>query len=66
MAGEKENARDASQPTSQVIWIWVVVFWWIFLTLVSCPGNRARRYEEPERVSEHSSVVITLLLPELS
>lgn len=43
-------------------WCFGCVF---FLTVVRCPGDQ-RRYEEPESISEYSSVVIMLLLPELS
>lgn len=37
-----------------------------FLTVVRCPGDQMRRYEEPESISEHSGVVIMSLLLELS
>lgn len=67
IAGGKENARAASGPTPQMIWSWVVLWWcFFFLTVMRCPGDQMRRYEEPESISEHSSVVIMSLLPELS
>jgi len=73
MAGQKGNAGDAPGPAPQMVWIWVVFWVWFgfgfvffFVTLASCRGDQARRHEEPESVSERTSVVITLLLPELS
>lgn len=59
----KRNARDSHLR-------WFGSGWWFglvcFLTLVSCPGDEARRYEDPQSISEHMSVVTTSLLPELS